>query len=67
MKNVKTRLNANTVVLPLQGKEARLKPARIAPEEARKFVRKYVPRGDSLVDELIAERRKEARREFHRG
>jgi predicted nucleic acid-binding protein len=32
-------------------------------DRARRMVRKYVPRTVSLVDELIAERRQEARRE----
>jgi vacuolar-type H+-ATPase subunit H len=32
-------------------------------DRARRIVRKYVPRTVSLVDELIAERREEARRE----
>ncbi len=55
------------VVLQLQGTEVRLWPARMALEEARKLVRAYVPRGKSLVDELITERKKEARREFRRA
>ena len=55
------------VVLQLQGREGRLKPARAAREEARNFVRKYVPGGESLVDALIAGRKKEARRESRRA
>lgn len=57
----------DAVDLRLQGTEVRLRPARVALEEARKLVRAHVPRGESLVDELIAERKKEARREFRRA
>jgi hypothetical protein len=33
-------------------------------EKAQEFLRAHVPPGTSLSDELIAERREEARREF---
>lgn len=36
-------------------------------KRAQAIVRKYVPEGVSLVDELIAERRKEAKREQSRS
>lgn len=46
------------VVLQLHGAEVRLTPFRAALEEARKFVRAHVSRGESRVDELIAERKR---------
>ena len=60
MEPAKRRLEAN-------GREVRLKPARTALEEARKLVRAHVERGEMLVDELIEERKREARREFRRA
>ena len=53
----------DTVLWELKDGEALLttKIARI--RRAQALVRKYIPEGVSLVDELIAERREEARRE----
>jgi AbrB family looped-hinge helix DNA binding protein len=52
------------VVLETSGDELRVRPYRLAIREAQAIVRKYIPdRNRSLVDELIAERRKEAERE----
>jgi AbrB family looped-hinge helix DNA binding protein len=43
--------------------ELRISTARQRLAKAQRIVRKHVPRGASLVDELIAERREAARRE----
>lgn len=43
--------------------EIRLVPADTAIRRAQELVRKFVPHGVSLVEDLIAERRREARRE----
>jgi AbrB family looped-hinge helix DNA binding protein len=52
------------VVLETSGDELRVRPYRLAIREAQAIIRKYIPDRDrSLVDELIAERRKEAERE----
>jgi hypothetical protein len=51
-------------VLETSGDELRVRPYRLAIREAQAIIRKYIPdRNRSLVDELIAERRKEAERE----
>ena len=46
------------------GDELRIYTQREGIRRARELVRKYVPEGVSLVDELIAERRQEAAREL---
>jgi AbrB family looped-hinge helix DNA binding protein len=52
------------VVLETSGDELHVRPYRQAIREAQAIIRKYIPDRDrSLVDELIAERRKEAERE----
>lgn len=51
------------VVLAVEGDEIRVMPIAAAVRRAQAIVRRYVPEGVSLVDELIAERREEARRE----
>jgi AbrB family looped-hinge helix DNA binding protein len=52
------------VVLEMRGDELRVRPYRQAIREAQAIIRKYIPdQARSLVDELIAERRKEAERE----
>ena len=52
------------VVLDTRGDELRVRPYRQAIREAQAIIRKYIPdQARSLVDELIAERRKEAERE----
>jgi AbrB family looped-hinge helix DNA binding protein len=48
------------VLLRLDGGDLRLLSAVQALREAQELVRSYVPRGTSLADELIAERRREA-------
>jgi bifunctional DNA-binding transcriptional regulator/antitoxin component of YhaV-PrlF toxin-antitoxin module len=54
----------DSVVLETRGEELRLRPYKHAIREAQAIIRKYIPDRDrSLVDELIAERRKEAVRE----
>jgi hypothetical protein len=41
-----------------------IRPYRLAIREAQSIIRKYIPdRSRSLVDELVAQRRKEAERE----
>jgi AbrB family looped-hinge helix DNA binding protein len=47
------------VVLILDGEGMRVMTPRQAVKQAQRLVRKYVPRGLSLADELIEERRKE--------
>jgi AbrB family looped-hinge helix DNA binding protein len=51
------------VILQLDDGEIRLFTVREAIRRAQAMVRRYVPEGVSLVDELIAERRAEAARE----
>jgi hypothetical protein len=52
------------VVLETKGDELHVRPYREAIREAQAIIRKYLPdRERSLVDELIAERRNEAKRE----
>jgi AbrB family looped-hinge helix DNA binding protein len=49
------------VVLETKGDELHVRPYKQAIREAQAIIRKYIPDRDrSLVDELIAERRKEA-------
>ena len=51
------------VVLRLEGNELRLRSRAEALRQARAIVRKHIKPPVSLVDELIAERRKESARE----
>ncbi len=51
------------VILRLEDGEVRLLTIERAVQSAQELIRRYVPRGRSLVDELIAERRAEAARE----
>ena len=51
------------VVLRLENGTLRLIPLHQAVRLAQEMVRKYVPEGVSLVDELIQSRREEAKRE----
>jgi hypothetical protein len=51
------------VVLVLEDEGVRLLTPRQAVKRAQVLVRKYVPAGASLADELIEERRKETGRE----
>jgi AbrB family looped-hinge helix DNA binding protein len=51
------------VILRLDDGELRISTLKSRLERARRQVRKYVKAGVSLVDELIAERREEAKRE----
>jgi AbrB family looped-hinge helix DNA binding protein len=53
----------DTVLFELRDGEAVITTRRARLERARALVRKHVPEGVSLVDELIAERRAEAERE----
>ncbi len=50
------------VILTLEGEEIRLLTPRQAVKRAQDIVRKYVPRGKKLADELIEDRRKELER-----
>jgi AbrB family looped-hinge helix DNA binding protein len=64
---LRTELNVrpgDAVILETRGDELHVRPYRHAVREAQAIIRKYIPDRDrSLVDELIAERRKEAERE----
>jgi antitoxin PrlF len=51
------------VILSLEDEEVRLFTLERAIRRAQELVRRYVPEGRSLADELIAERRAEADRE----
>ena len=51
------------VVLRLEDNELRITTLKQRLERARHRVKKYVKRGQSLVDELLAERREAAKRE----
>lgn len=51
------------VLLSLRDSEIRLLSLEAARKRARDFVRSLVPSGVSLADELIRERREEAKRE----
>ena len=50
----------DALLLRLEDGELRLAPAASVTQHVRALVRKFVPAGTSLVDELIAERRREA-------
>lgn len=51
------------VVLRLSSHEVRVMPLRDAIRRAQKIVRRHVKKGESLSEELLRERRAEARRE----
>jgi AbrB family looped-hinge helix DNA binding protein len=51
------------VILSVEDDELRITTLKRRLERAQRHVRKYVKPGTSLVDELIAERRREARNE----
>ena len=51
------------VVLRMEDDELRITTLKRRVERAQRLVRKHVKRGTSLVDDLIAERRKAARNE----
>lgn len=55
--------SGDEVVLRLQGDELRITTLQRRIDRARQIVRRHVKPGRSLVDELIAERRKAAKRE----
>ena len=48
------------VILVLENREVRILTQQRAIEKAQALVRRYVPEGRSLVDELIRERREES-------
>jgi AbrB family looped-hinge helix DNA binding protein len=52
------------VLVRLEGNELRIYTYEEATRRAQEMVRSFVPRGVSLVDELIADRRAEAAREM---
>jgi AbrB family looped-hinge helix DNA binding protein len=51
------------LTLILEGEEVRVLTPREAVRRAQALVRRYVPRGKNLSDELIRDRRREGRRE----
>jgi antitoxin PrlF len=55
--------DGDAVVMKMVEGELRLRPLRDVVAEVQARLRKYVPRGVSLSDELIADRRAEAERE----
>jgi AbrB family looped-hinge helix DNA binding protein len=52
------------VILRLEEGELRMTTRKLRIARAQRNARRYVPRGVSLVDELIAERREAAKREL---
>jgi len=54
----------DVLIFSSDGKEVRLETQRQRALRAQELVRRYIPAGRSLVDELIAERREEFRREM---
>ena len=64
---LRTEINVrpgDPVVLETKGDELHVRPYRQAIREAQAIIRKHIPDRDrSLVDELIAERRREAEHE----
>jgi AbrB family looped-hinge helix DNA binding protein len=54
----------DTVILRMEDDELKITTMKRNLERARRRIRKYVKPGVSLVDELIAERRKAAKREY---
>jgi AbrB family looped-hinge helix DNA binding protein len=59
--------SGDTVIIELDGTELRVRSHRAALDRARARLRKYIPEGVSLADELIADRRAEAERERLQG
>lgn len=53
----------DTVLIELHGEEVRIRPARSALRRLQKKLQEYAPDGESVADELIAERRQEAERD----
>ena len=53
----------DTVVVDVTGGELRVRSLSAAIVRAQAILRRYVPEGVSLADELIADRRREAERE----
>ncbi|MDP9096004.1 MAG: AbrB/MazE/SpoVT family DNA-binding domain-containing protein [Pseudomonadota bacterium] len=53
----------DTVLMELHGDELRIRPAKSALHRIQEKVRALVPAGQSVVDELIADRRAEVSRE----
>lgn len=53
----------DTVLVDIEEGELRVRSIGRALERARAILRRYVPEGDSVADELIADRRREAERE----
>jgi AbrB family looped-hinge helix DNA binding protein len=51
------------ILLRLEGGEARLYTREQAIRRAQELVRRYVPEGESLADELLEERRREVEQE----
>ncbi|MGA3371135.1 MAG: AbrB/MazE/SpoVT family DNA-binding domain-containing protein [Terracidiphilus sp.] len=54
----------DTVLLTVEGDALRIESYRARVRRVQESLRKYIPPGRSLADELIAERREEARREM---
>lgn len=49
--------DGDTVVMEVEGDELRIRPLRSTLQRIQSRLRKYVPEGVSLADELIADRR----------
>ncbi len=55
----------DVVVVRLEDDELRVMTIKRSIQQAQQIVRKYIKPGVSLVDELLAERRAESRKEFN--
>jgi AbrB family looped-hinge helix DNA binding protein len=55
--------DGDAVIMETVEGELRVRPYRDVVSEIQKRLRKYVPQGDCVADELIADRRAEAERE----
>ncbi|MBB4616746.1 AbrB/MazE/SpoVT family DNA-binding domain-containing protein [Sphingomonas abaci] len=53
----------DTVLVDVDNGELRVRSINRAVERARAILRKHIPEGSALADELIADRRREAERE----
>ena len=54
--------DGDTVVMEMAGDELHVRPIKSALRRVQRSLRRYAPEGTSVADELIAERRAEAKR-----
>jgi len=56
-------VDGDTVVMAVEGDELHVRPVRSALRRVQESLRPYAPKSGSVADELIAERRAEAKRD----